>query len=119
MPEVAKILDRLSPPTPADALTVKTSTGKYGLTHTDGSRTVGTYVDPSGGWFGTKSNDPLLFFTNDGGPSVTLATNGNLGVGVTSPSAKLDVNGKIGTQHVGDFRRTDQMEAEVRPIEPV
>jgi hypothetical protein len=79
--------------TPADALTVKTQSGKYGLTHTNGSTTVGTYVDGAGGWFGTKTNNPLYFFTNDGGPSVTLATTGNLGVGTASPSAKLDVNG--------------------------
>src|SRR6185437_13928052 len=64
---------------PISKLGVKTATGNYGLTQTDGTVTVGTYVNANLGWFGTRSNHPLTFFTNDGGPSVTLATNGNFG----------------------------------------
>ena len=65
---------------PAFRLTVKTPTSSYGVVHTDGTVTVGTYVGGStgGGWFGTRSNHSLSFFTNDGGPAMTLETSGFL-----------------------------------------
>ena len=44
---------------PASRLAVQTATGNYGLTHTDGATTVGTYVSSAAGWLGTKSNHPL------------------------------------------------------------
>jgi hypothetical protein len=33
----------------------------YGVTHSYGAVTVGTYVDATGGWLGTKSGHPLYF----------------------------------------------------------
>ncbi len=75
-----------------EKLTVVTGNG-YGLLHTNGSQAVGSYVNGSGGWFGTKSNHNLHFFTNDGSSSMTVATNGNVGIGTTSPSNKLHVVG--------------------------
>lgn len=77
--------------TPISKLGIQTPTGNYGFTHTDGTVTVGSYVNSSFGWLGTKSNHPLTFFTNDGGPSVTLATNGNFGAGTTTPDYKLSI----------------------------
>ena len=77
--------------TPISKLGVKTATGNYGLTQTDGTVTVGTYVNANLGWFGTRSNHPLTFFTNDGGPSVTLATNGNFGMGTANPINRLQI----------------------------
>ena len=77
--------------TPLSKLGVKTATGNYGLTQTDGTVTVGTYVNANLGWFGTRSNHPLTFFTNDGGPSVTLATNGNFGMGTANPINRLQI----------------------------
>ncbi len=74
-------------------LTVFTSTAGYGLTHTNGTSTVGTYVNGSGGWLGTLSNHPLNFFTNNGFEQVTLATNGNVGIGTTAPNTRLSLNG--------------------------
>ena len=65
----------------------------YGLLHTLGSVSVGTYVDSSGGWYGTRSNHPLHFFTNNGLQQMTLATNGNFGIGTMTPAAKLHVAG--------------------------
>ena len=61
-------------------LTVKTPTSNYGLVHTDGTVTVGTFIGGStgGGWFGTRSNHSLSFFTNDGGAAMTLETSGFL-----------------------------------------
>jgi hypothetical protein len=81
--------------TPETRFSVKTPAQSYGLTHTDGATTVGTWIGDGSGWLGTKTNSPLQFFTGDGGSSVTLATNGNLGVGTTSPAEKLEVNGNI------------------------
>jgi hypothetical protein len=56
--------------------------GVYGLTHTDGMTTVGTYV---GGTIGREAgglaptNDKLFFFTNNGQPTMTVDTTGNVG----------------------------------------
>ncbi len=77
---------------PEYRLTVKTATSNYGVTHTDGTVTVGSYVGGStgGGWFGTKSNHSLSFFVNDGSPSMTIETGGTVkintlgGGGITS-----------------------------------
>ncbi len=87
---------------PSSALTVQTSGGTYGLTHTNGTVTlatgtvaVGTILD--GGWLGTRSNHSLHFFTNDGFPTATLATNGNFGIGTNNPTSKLHVAGTIKT----------------------
>ena len=47
----------------------------------------------SGGWLGTLSNDPLHFFVNGAGPSMTIDTDGNVGVGTTPRSAfKLTID---------------------------
>ncbi len=84
--------------TPQSKLTVQTGTfNPYGLTHTNGTVTVGTYVDSTAGWFGTRSNNPLNFFTNDGFAQMTILQNGSVGIGTTTPFAgqKLDVNGGV------------------------
>ena len=81
--------------TPISKLGVKTATGNYGLTHTDGTVTIGTYINSNFGWFGTRSNHPLTFFTADGGPQVTLLQNGNFGIGTITPLAKLHVAGTV------------------------
>jgi len=82
---------------PAEKLTVQTATGNYGLTHTDGTVTVGSFVGGStgGGWFGTKSNHPLSFFTNNGTPSISIDTSGlvYLPIMATQGGAPLCRNG--------------------------
>ena len=77
--------------TPATQLQVLTADGTYGVTHTNGSITVGTYVGNGAGWLGTQSNHPLNFFTNNGGAAITLATSGNVGIGASGPANKLQI----------------------------
>jgi hypothetical protein len=72
--------------TPSEKLTVQTSPGSYGLVHTDGTAVVGTWVGTGGtsfesGWFGTKTNHPLRFFTGNGGAAMSIATNGDVLIG--------------------------------------
>lgn len=81
---------------PTDKLTVQTLTDNYGLVQTDGTIAVGTYIGGvsaiEGGWFGTRSNHPLYFFTNNDTAQLTLGTNGDVGIGTTQPvGAKLVV----------------------------
>jgi hypothetical protein len=84
---------------PTDRLTVQTASDNYGVVHTNGVIAVGSYVGGStgGGWFGTRSNHPLSFFTNNGGASLTMTTNGNVGIGLNNPSTKLHVTGSAAT----------------------
>jgi trimeric autotransporter adhesin len=84
---------------PVEKLTVQTATSNYGLIHTDGTISIGTFVGgtQTDGYFGTKSNHDLHLFTNDGGPRLTVGTNGSIGINNTAPSAsyKLDVQGDV------------------------
>jgi len=65
---------------PTDPLTVKSQTSTYGIVHTDGEITLGTFVGgaENGAYLGTRSNHPLHFFVNNGPASVTLDTSGVL-----------------------------------------
>lgn len=80
---------------PFSKLSVVTLTNNHGITHTDGTITVGTYVGLGEGWYGTKSNHPLSFFTNNSPEQVTLLTTGNLGIGTTTPDYRLNVASNI------------------------
>lgn len=81
---------------PVDKLTVQTTGSNYGITHTDGVVRLSTYIGASGaGWLGTATNHPLHFFIGGGSPIFTLATSGNVGIGVLSPAYKLEVSNRI------------------------
>jgi uncharacterized coiled-coil protein SlyX len=81
--------------TPDDKLTVKTNPGNFGISHTDGDVTVGTFIGSGYGWFGTKSNHPLAFYTNNSVQQLTLVPNGNFGIGTADPQARLHVAGDV------------------------
>jgi len=76
---------------PTDKFTVYTASGNYGINHTDDAISLATWVGNEGGYFGTKSNHPLRFYTASQASQMTLLTNGNVGIGTTTPGAKLEV----------------------------
>ena len=63
---------------------------------------IGIYAtsSPAGGSIGTESNHPFNIFTN-GTDRVSVTAAGNVGIGTTSPTRLLDVNGVIRTQNAG------------------
>ncbi|MFM9995166.1 MAG: hypothetical protein ACKVU4_05130 [Phycisphaerales bacterium] len=83
---------------PLTPFTLQTSTDDFGFSHTDGTRTLATFVGGlgNGAYLGTSSNHPLYFYTNDSGPLMTIATNGNVGVGTSNPGYRLHVVGASG-----------------------
>jgi hypothetical protein len=86
--------------TPANKFTVQTLTKDFGFTHTDGTVIVGSYVgdfgiDGTGGWFGTKTNHPLNFFTNNSLAQMTILPSGRVGIGTTTPVNKFQI-GSVG-----------------------
>jgi hypothetical protein len=62
----------------------------------------------------TLSTSTTLNFATQAGVQMTLRGNGNLGVGVTAPSEKLDVDGNIRT--TGEINRTSTGTANLVPI---
>jgi hypothetical protein len=80
---------------PAGKFTVEATTAQYGITQTDGTVTLGAIVGNGAGFFGTKSDHPLNFFTANGTPRMSILTNGNVGIGSVTPTNKLQI-GSVG-----------------------
>ena len=78
---------------PTQLLTLQTPTNSYGLLHTDGVRSIATYIGGggNGGYIGTKSNHSLYLYANDSDPLLTVHPNRNIGIGTLTPHSKLDV----------------------------
>ncbi len=83
--------------TPFGRLSVNSPT--FGISHSDGTVNLSTYINALGGWFGTVSNHPLHFYTGNSQPQMTLTTGGALGIGITAPTHTLDVNGFFRASH--------------------
>ena len=87
--------------TPFSPLSIATKDFTWGMTHTNGSVRVGTFVGEGGGWVATATNSPLYFgtaeFLNNIDPQMVLSTGGTLGINNQTPNGayKLDVNGSI------------------------
>ena len=88
---------------PLYKLSIETANNEWGLSQTNGIVKVGSWigVDPSvgtpSGWYGTETDHPLMFFTGNSWAQMTIATDGNVGIGTTSPSAKLTLASSDGT----------------------
>src|SRR5712671_1469447 len=78
---------------PTHTLTVISSGD--GIVSKNGAVEVGTWVNASSAYLQTYSNHPLYFSTNNGSAQIALLTNGNVGIGNTSPTFKLDVTGTL------------------------
>ncbi len=78
------------------ALLELSGTGQQALKVTDvtNSITTGIWSGTSQGLIGTYTNTDLRFITN-GTSKMTIDTSGNVGVGTTTPIAKLEINGNI------------------------
>ena len=70
---------------PAGKFTVESATAQYGITQTDGTVTLGAIVGNGAGYFGTKSDHPLNFFTSNDLPRISILTNGYVGIGLLRP----------------------------------
>jgi len=84
---------------PEEQLEVRTAASAYGLLHSDGTRKVGSYVDTTGGWYGTKSNHDLKLFTNNGASRLTITAAGDVRVpalaGVGNRTVYSDADGGL------------------------
>ena len=77
--------------TPSYKLTLKSIIPEYGMVHTDGIVSMGTYLNSTNGQFGTITNHSLQFFTNNGSPQMTILPSGKVGIMTTTPSSDLTV----------------------------
>lgn len=69
----------------------------WGLMHTNGNVYLGSFIYSNGvAEFGTRSNHPLWFFTNnsDAPPALSISSTGQfVGINTTSPQTHLDIYG--------------------------
>jgi hypothetical protein len=63
------------------------------------SNIIGMYCNATGGIVGTETNNCLFFKTNNT-TKMTILSNGNVGIGTTSPGSLLTVNGKISSEEI-------------------
>jgi hypothetical protein len=80
-----------------EKLTINTALSNYGMLHSGGAVSVGSYTGSviGGGLigaYGTKSNHDLGFFTNGGAYRMIIKNNGKIGIGTNDPGAALEVN---------------------------
>jgi hypothetical protein len=92
--------------TPEEKLTVVTPANSNGITHSDGSIKLTTYLGgaTNGAYFGTPTNHPLSFYTNNSSAQVTLLQSGDFLIGTNNLTSgagyKLRVGGKIFSEEV-------------------
>jgi hypothetical protein len=80
--------------TPAYPFTVVSQVNK-GITQKNGTVEIGFYTSATSAYLQTWSSHSLQFATNNSAAQMTLTTAGNLGIGISSPTARLDVAGTV------------------------
>lgn len=82
--------------TPNRLLTLRGEAGTYlNVQSDDGEHEVLLGADGNGGIVSTMTNHDLQLRSGVNVTHVTIKANGNVGVGTTTPNARLDVNGRI------------------------
>src|SRR4030095_12876156 len=81
--------------TPFSKLSVNSNL--FGISQTNGTVTLSTYLSFGAGWFGTYTDHPLHFYTNNSEAQMTLNQAGQLGIGTTTPLGgyRLDISGPV------------------------
>ena len=82
-----------------------TASSTYAAVHAGTGEGVNSvmYSYQSAGWYGTTSNHPMLFITNNS-ERARIDTSGNVGIGDASPAYKLTVAGDMRLTGGGDLR---------------
>jgi len=86
----------IAAPSSGIALTATGPAAGTSFRATDGTRVFDILHAASNVYIGTQTGDSLNFYTS-GTTKVTIDTSGNLGIGTTSPSTKLDVSSSVGS----------------------
>ena len=92
-------LDLVVAGTFSNAITVTLASANYGYTHqsTGGLTSLATYIsDSTGAWLGTRTNDDLNLYVNDGSAALTIDTGSLVGIGTTTPSDLLHLKAASG-----------------------
>ena len=91
--------------TPARKLEVKAGSEGYVARFKGSTSAVDIFAGNTGSFTGglitTPTNIPLGLSTNTGSGVLIIATNNNVGIGLTDPDQKLDVNGNIRIPNAG------------------
>ena len=84
--------------TPLYRLQINTLINRYGMVHTNGTISVGSYIGggTSNAQFGALSAHSLSLFANNATVSVILTTGGDFGINTLIPNKKLSVNSATG-----------------------
>lgn len=87
--------------TPSTKFSVKSNDAGISQVSTDDVTSLGFYTDTNSAFVQTNTLDDLNFATGNSPAQMTLQkTTGNLGIGKTNPTEKLDVNGKTKTTNL-------------------
>ncbi len=103
---------------PGSKLTIQTTSGQYGWEHTDGTRSLSSFVGTSGAWVGTGSNDPLSLYALSGSQFVRLTTDGRFGIMRNPTTNVLEVEGNASKSSAGSWLANSdrRIKEDVHPI---